>query len=427
MQRISPYPYGKCERIPIGIMRSKGISQEHGANILYCDSPKPALRYVRKYGGSAIISRTRGSTRWIRFDSNGKTIYPGTFCDDLDELIGFRDYCHEIGIPASGIPAMGLRLMRYTLPGYFDIHSGEEIPWEMFPPGARMHCRPGLYKWVAQADITAAYLWSIGQQSPASHFEYLGSSNAGRWRAMRDYPGSWALVRYRYRKEPHFGIIAHLREDGTTGFPNSKGWHGPVLVSSYDLDNLAHDADIEIRKSWIATETVGQPFRAFMYLIMDLRKKFPSVAKQAGNSLWGTFGASTDLAHIEYRADSPHKHRIRNLPPRPAISIPVAALTLSRLRAEMAGVARSPSTIHIHTDGFMTTSLDKFPKNMVGNPGEWRLANYFEEVEILTPSWYRTIDETGEESYKLAGRPSTGTRAKQIFRHNRDKEGRLCG
>lgn len=428
MPRIDPYPPGRSRKakIPVGVLNSNGtISGESGARILYCQSASPALRFVRKFGGTATVSRTRGSTRWVRFESGGVTIYPGSYCSDSEEVIAWRDYCHAIGIPSASVAAMAQRLMRTTIAGYFDIHDGDGIPWRLFPPGPRMHALPGLYRDVAQADIRAAYLWSIGELSPPVYYEQVGHRQRVRPSTLISYPGSWAEVSYRLNHHFRFGPIAHIREDGTTSFPRIEGqWSAPVLVSSFDLENiLRHQdraADIRIRRAWIATKTVPRPFYAFMCLITELRKQFPSMAKQAGNTLWGTFGASTDLSEVTFSPMS-HRHTVRNLPPRPPLSIPVAALTLARLRARTIEVSRWTHTVHIHTDGYMTISSDVYPQSPDGNPGEWRLANKFREVEILSPSWYRYIGEDGVEGFKLAGRPETGERARRIFSHYRDR------
>jgi hypothetical protein len=213
-----------------------------------------------------------------------------------------------------------------------------------------------------------------------------------------------------------------MGEEGTTVFPTLRGqWSNPVILSGYDLAvAMACNIQVRVLRGWVA-DCVSTPFSAFMHLAFSLRASdFPGIAKQAGNTLYGTFGASSNLAMVTF---APGKRgKIRNLPPREALSLPISCSVLSRMRSRLYLEAVGNATIHAHTDGIMVPHANA-PYHLLSGEGlgKWRIANRFSKVEILTPSWYRTISDYGE-SFKMAGHVDIDhERARRLFGHYRER------
>lgn len=364
--------------------------------------------------------RTAGSTRWVKISIGETDYYPGAVTGEVDQYIAFRDYCHEIGIGARSIQAMSFYLLRAGLAGYFDVDDGTGIPWGMFPSGARMHAFPGVYRNVYQSDITAAYLWGIGTYTPARSFRHLTGYTPPEY--VADHPGSWGLGIYSYPRRVRFGPLPYIGKQGTTLFPTErKKRTNEVLLSSFDIRaGLAMGADIRLSQSWIADPLpVSNPFSSFMHEIWGLRESsaFPAVAKQAGNTLWGNFVANGQICHATFVPGKPP--RVIPMPYRPQLCPPIGYGVLARLRSRLFMEGINSGTFHAHTDGAISTLR---PPTDIRGCGNWRLSGHFLEVEILTPSWYRTVSSEGEIRYKLAGRTDVGERARRAFARFRERE-----
>lgn len=415
--RISPLPRQRARRIPVATLSPDGkLTGEVRPRIVYSRSALPCLRLARKQGGEALLLRTAGSTRWVKFTIGGVDYYPSCATDNAAQVIAFRDHCYDRGISARSIQAMAFYLMRSTLAGYFDVHTGTGIPFHLFPSGPRTHAIPGLYRDVYQADITAAYLWGIGRFTPAKAWRECKATAT----EVASVPGSWALCRYVYPRRVRMGAMPYLSHSGTTIFPEErKRWTGDVLLSSEDIRcGIASGSLIRIRKAWMAIPTAFEPFAAFLWEIWRMREsgEFPALAKQAGNTLWGSFVASGNLAGATFRPDG--SHRIHEIPPRDSLCRPIGFGVLAKLRARLFMELIGTETIHAHTDGAIST---RCIVSDIRAPGNIRMVSRFAEAEILTPSWYRTVSEDGTTAYKLAGRPEKGERAAKSFRNFREK------
>ena len=419
MLRISPLPLHRIKTTPIAVLNSDGtIEGESSPKLIYCSTAIPALRLAKEQGGKALIIRTRGSTRWVRFQVGETEIIPGVACAEIEQLIAFRDYCKSVGVQAASLQAMGFNLMRYSLAGYFDVDQGGEIPFRLFPPGARVHAQKGIWSNVTQVDLTAAYLWGIGNFSPAQSF-----SEYRRIRHTEIQPGSWALIRTRGGGDETHGHIPEI-SGGVTVFPTKRNeWSPRILVSSYDLLCADKNTEVRIEKVWIPS-TITRPFSPFMHLIGELREThFRGVAKQAGNTLWGSFSSQGKSAIIEFTPGG--KNKVYPLPSRDPLCLPIGssvlAMVRSRLYTDGMNNLTFPSVVfHAHTDGFITKTR-ALKENLLGNGiGEWRKIADYEKVEILGGNWYST-SRAGHTRYKLAGRNSTGPAAERLFRHHRER------
>lgn len=404
----------------MGVLVGKKIVGESRAKVVYCPSTLAALRMVKSRGGTGVLLRTAGSTRWVRISIGETDFYPGAVTSDVEQYIAFRDYCHEIGIGARSIQAMSFYMLRAGLAGYFDVDDGEGIPFSMFPSGARMHAIPGIYRDVYQSDITAAYLWGIGTFTPARSFRHLTGYTPPEF--VANNPGSWALCVYSYPHRVKFGALPYIGKQGTTLFPTErKKRTREVLLSSFDIRaGLAVGAEIRVSQAWIAEPiSVTNPFSAFMHQLWNLREEsaFPSVAKQAGNTLWGNFVANGQICHATFLPGK--RPRITAMPYRPQLCPPVGYGVLGKLRSRLYIEGVNSGTVHAHTDGAISAHN---PVADIRGCGNWRLASRFAEVEILTASWYRTVTTEGEIRYKLAGRPDTGERAARAFARFRERE-----
>jgi hypothetical protein len=345
-------------------------------------------------------------------------VLPGITTDDIEEIIGWRDYCYEIGISARSIQSMAFYLMRQSLAGYFKVSRGRELPWHRFPTGARMQARSGIYENVIQSDIRAAYLWGIGRLTPASVFSQSGRRLHPE--TIAETPGAFALVKYRYPFTASWGSVPDFSDNGTTIFPEIKSdWGDPILLSSSDIYcGLAAGARFRILKSWLPAYAPTEPFSSFMHEVYKLREKFPNIAKQAGNTLWGSFCASSELSLVRFNAGTGH-HKATKIPARTMLAAPIGYTVISALRSRLFMEGIGGTTIHAHTDGIISPRPVPFlDPNTIGG---WRIAGRYRLVEILSPSWYRLIGENGEESYRMAGRADSGRTAARIFAHNRDK------
>src|ERR1051326_3749700 len=405
--RLSPLPSHRVEKIPIGIISADVCTDESGtiadidkttARILYCQSPQSALKFARKHGGTALILRSRSSTKWLKFDICGKTIFPGVM-PDIEQLVTFRDYIHSIGITADSPQAIAFKLLRYTLPGYCDIADGFEIPFERFPPGARLYAKPGIYRYIRQYDITAAYLWGIGTLPTPKGYVTVYRS---RLRDLTADDCSFAAVAYKVPRGLHHGPLPDLSSANTTFYPTVSEWSRPIVLSCFDIKlGLVMGVDFRIYRAWLPIG-YAHPFDGFMLLIEQIRSKnFAPLAKQVGNPLWGSFGSSDRTAIVTFHPES-NKYPVHPLPPRPAKSKPVSASVTARLRARLYEDIGT-TTIQANTDGIMRPASAPL-KIGNGGIGEWRLANEFIEIEILEPSWYRYIRPNGAERYIAAGR-----------------------
>lgn len=401
----------------MGYLDDRGIfSGEPGARVIYCTSALPALKLARKMGGRAIISRTAGSTRWVAFEIGEAKYYPGVYTSDVSQIIAWRDYCHDNGIAARSVQAMAFYLMRSTLAGWFEVSKGWEIPFFLFPTGARMQAVPGLYRNVIQSDIRSAYLWGIGRFTPGGSFRKVKASPE----SIVDEPGAWALVRYRNPSRDSWGAIPEMSESGSTIFPtNTPHWSSAILLSSYDIAcGIASGARFRVQSSWVPNRGVSEPFREFMIEICRQRKTspFPEVAKQAGNTLWGNFCASSKQAVVIFGKGG--RHKIHTIPRRKPLCLPIGYSIIGLLRSRLYLEGIGSTTIHAHTDGVISPYA--VPEGN-GNPGEWRESGTFAEVEVISPSWYRTVGHDGEVTYKTAGRNERGERAAKLFAHHRDR------
>lgn len=311
---------------------------------------------------------------------------------------------------------MSFDVMRNTLGGYFDCADGSEIPFFMLPTGARMHAKPGVYRGVYQSDITAAYLWGIGRFTPAKSFV----SRPIRAKDLVRYPGSFALAQFRNNLPRRtFGPLPYISSGGTTVFPTGKDWSSLTLLSERDIYcGLCMGTEFRLRKAWIAEPGIFQPFSPFMWEVWRMRESsaFPDVAKQVGNTLWGSFVASGKLNKAVF---TPGKtNLVTPIPPRAQLCAPIGYSVLGELRSRLYMEGISSGTVHAHTDGVIG------PRPLGSDnrePGEWRTTEHLQEVEVLTPSWYRTVDDMGEIHYKIAGRPETGDQAAAIFSKFRER------
>ena len=416
---ISPLPFRKSKRIPVAFLSEDGtISGESKPQIVYCNSSLPALRIAREKGGSGVLSKSPSSSTWLRFQVGNTNYYPGTL-GDAKQLIAFRDYCHDLGIAARSIPAMAFYVMRWTLGGAFTVDTGDEIPWELFPTGARMHAQEGVYQNVYQSDIRAAYLWGIRRLSPVREFR---PSNYAEHRDVSslfsDNPGGFFLVSIRLPQQSKWGICPMLSDEGATIYPSIHNhWTDRYLLQGADLSlAMAVGARVKIHRGWIPVSRVTEPFRAFAILAYDLRSSdFPDVAKQVGNTLWGSFVASGDLSKVTFSPGG-RRHKIEPLPDRKKLCPPIGYSVVSALRSRLAIEGLGSATVHAHTDGV----ISPFSIETENEMGGWRTEKY-SEVEILSPSWYKTVSLDGEIVYRTAGRKGADGRISRIFAQQRER------
>lgn len=417
MTRIHTHPSRRVRHIPVGMITNDGEIVGEDGGILYCDHTSHPLKMVRKMGGYGVMVYTSGSTRWTRFHIAGTDVFPGTVCRDVGQLIAFRDYCLDLGIHASSIPSMASCIMRNTLPGAFNVAEGWEIPFDYFPNGARIHAVPGYYKNMIQSDITAAYLWGLGTFTPARDFHYTRKCSA---QTVADNPGSFAVVEFYSDREHLWGAMPQLSEEGTTFFPARFSLRSRVCatLSSFDIEcGIAAGYEMKVRRAWVANPTVATPFSAFMWEMWKQREssEFPAVAKQAGNTLWGSFCANPITALVKFRPGS--RPRIQRMPPRDALCLPIGYSIAAKLRSRLYTDTLGRGAVQAHTDGIISYwgRVDNERK-----PGAWRIAETFDEIEVLTGSWYRTRTN-GRDTYKLAGRPECGERAAKMFARQRER------
>lgn len=417
--RISPLPSKNIRRIPIGFLHPDGtITAEAGAQLYYCGGISPALAMARATGGKALILRTRSSTRWLRFQvADDIEILPGIERASFEQLVAWRDYCYSVGVEAGSIQRMAFNLFRYTLPGYFDADIGDKIPFNHFPPGPRLHSKPGVWLNVRQYDITAAYLWGIGRNSPAKSYAEIGRIS------LHSLPeDSWALVKYRLPGTMTHGPLPML-SNGSTIFPTmGRQWSEYVVLHSRDiLCGMGAGAEFRIRKAWVPGKMAPSPFSGFMHLIAELRSRtFGAIAKQAGNTLWGSFASNANTALVTFTLGG--RHSVRPMPPREPLCVPIGYSVLASLRSRLyMDAIDQVLTFQAHTDGFITRSRIDPPVKEEAVIGGWRRVADFRSVEILGPTWYKQVHLDGKVTYKLAGRSDSESRAETIFAHHRER------
>jgi hypothetical protein len=408
---LSPLPSKKLERSDAGCMDSRGRI-EGGRKVVYTDSPAILLRMAREYGGKAWFSRGNATTRWLRFEIAGTVYYPGAENVTLESVVALEEFASRRNVGLGALPAVAFNLFRTTIGTSVEVASrGDTIP-QKYPRGARLHAAPGLYQNCTSFDIRAAYLWSIGTMKLPVAYCTPTRMSIGE---LVSLPGSFARARVSFtRKDIPFGILPALRHDGSTSWVN-RGGHTLILTGD-DL-MIAHlcGAHIRIDRAWVGVSFVS-PFERFYELGKEMRQSCGPLGKQVANMLWGVFWAGgADVWEANFEGGA-RRFTTRKLHRREPLSFPVGATVLSRIRSKvfMEGVSRS--TIHVHTDGVIST---KPPMVSYGSePGDWRLVGTMDECEVLAPGWYRY--RMGEnERYKLAGRVATQGAAKRIFHHRR--------
>ena len=412
---VHPLPYrSSVPRIPLGTMGSAGTIDGELGGIVFADSPQPLLRMARRYGGTATMIRGRGATRWLRFQINGTTYYPGIPNPSLAEVESLAEFAASHGVEMSSLPRLAFNLFRATLPGYMEIAMGASMPRELFPPGARLHARPGVYSDAVSLDIRAAYLWGIG----TLRIPVMYSSSKARLSEVLDCPGSFALARVRLRKEVPYGPVPCFSDNGTTAYPTRReGYTRPVLLSADDLRLAAIMGDVRLEKTWTGTRFVS-PFTAFYHLAKEMRLECGDIGKQVANTLWGTFSAGASVCIVEF-SQGQNRAKIRKLPAREPLCFPVAATVLSRLRAKVYQEVIGENVVHVHTDGVITVgSITHIP--LGSEPGAWRIAGRYPTIEVLSPGWYRYVNTEGVEKIKAAGRmPANDEMTRRVFNHRR--------
>lgn len=420
---LSPLPLRRIPKVPIGLMLPDGnIVDETGAvfsaartaaKVVYASSPMYPLRVAKRIGGKGFLIGNRSTKRWTRFDFPGFSVFPGVESPSLEGLIALRDASYAEGISAASLQKMAFFLCRSTLPGFVKIAENEsDIPLGELPLGARLYDRPGVYKSLASYDIRGAYLWGISTLPvPATlsrvrriRPEELCSERVGFVRAtvwLKAFP---------------VGPIPVL-QDGRTIFPEK-----PERVRVFlTLDDFRLSRELGIRSSieeaWIGGN-ISYPFSAFGSLMGEWRTDpvMGGMAKQMANTLWGSFGSSGSLYEAKI---SPHSPRIRTtkLPDRKPRSLTIAGSVIGRLRAKVYREGIGSATVHVHTDGLMTTD----PGIVTGSDvGDWRFTGERREVEILAPGWY-AFDAPDGRIYKTAGRALTQKSAQRLFARKREQ------
>jgi hypothetical protein len=411
---VHPLPYRRnVGRIPLATMDSAGTVDGSLGGICFADSPQPLLRLARRRGGTATMLRGRGSTRWLRFQIGGTTYIPGTPNPSLEEVRALESFAAGHGVEMSSLPKVAFNLFRSTLPGYQEIALGATMPRDKFPPGARLHARPGVYDDAVSLDVCAAYLWGIG----TLRIPVVYSTGRARLSEIIESPGSFALARIRLRRESMYGAVPCFSNEGTTAYPTRReGYSDLVLLSSDDLRLAAVMGDVRIEKSWTGTRYVS-PFTAFYSLANEMREECGAIGKQTANTLWGVFSTGAQVSTVTF-IPGERRHKIQRMPLRDPLCFPVAAIVLSRIRSKVYG-AMGENTVHVHTDGIITTgSVAHIP---IGDtPGEWRIVGRYPRVEVLAPGWYRYVTTSGEERIKAAGRdPANDASTRRIFNHRR--------
>lgn len=421
---ISPLPKHRCPIANVAVILKNGFTidstghvssvEQCSAPVIYCDSPLRAIDAARRIGGTALVSKTRGGTRWLRFEVAGRRIYPGVGFS-IEALTGFAEYCAELGIYADSLQVMAFNLMRHTLAGFVDVAEGGMVPFNKFPPGARMHSKPGVYKHCLQFDLTAAYLWSIGQINTAQRLNPINRIHVAE---VADTPGAFAFVSVRNSETRRHGPVPAFNSEGVTFFPTKREWSDFCLLPAASV-RLAMDegCEIRLRKAWLPYRQTSTPFFAFVELIRELRgKPYGKVAKRAGNTLWGTFSASSETSIITFVPGN-KRHSARKLPPRAPKCPPIAANVTAAIRSRVFREGMSPHTVQVHTDGLIVPS-HLAPVGLAGKdgePGDWRIDREFSEVEILDSAWWSGTDATGATLYKTAGRPGSA----RVFEHRK--------
>jgi hypothetical protein len=328
--------------------------------------------------------------------------------------MALEEFAAERGVEMAGFPKVAFNLFRSTLPGYCEIAMGATMPRHKFPPGARLHARPGVYTDAVSLDIRGAYLWSTG----TLRIPTMYSSNSARLSEILDCPGSFALVRVKLRKDVPYGPVPCFSDEGVTAYPTRKSkYSDPVLLSGEDLKLAVMMGDVRVEKAWTGKRFVS-PFTAFYYLAKDLRSECGEVGKQVANTLWGVFSTGTQLSMVRFEPGE-RRYKVRQLPAREPLCFPVAATVLSRVRAKVYSESVGENTIHVHTDGVIITgSVEHLPLGT--EPGEWRIVGRYPSVEILAPGWYRYVNGDGVEKIKAAGRaPASDEATRRIFNHRR--------
>lgn len=412
---VHPLPYrSNVPRIPLGVMDSAGTVEGELGGIVFADSPQPLLRMIRIHGGTATMIRGRGATRWLRFSINGTEYYPGIPGPSLSEIHSLENFAAERGVEMSSFPRMAFNLFRASLPGYTEIAMGANMPRALFPPGARLHARPGLYSDAVSIDVRAAYLWGIG----TLRIPVMYSSSKARLSEILDCPGGFALASVRLRKEVPYGPVPCFSDNGTTAYPTRReGYTAPALLSSEDLKLASMMGDVRVEKSWTGTR-FSSPFTSFYHLAKEMRAECGDAGKQVANTLWGVFSAGASVCLVEFKRGE-NRAKIRKLPSRDPLCFPVAATVLSRLRAKVYYEAVGENAIHVHTDGVIAVgSVSHIPFG--DEPGSWRIVGRYPTIEVLSPGWYRYVNSEGVEKIKAAGRaPANDEQTRRVFNHRR--------
>lgn len=412
---ISPLPYRKhVRRTPLGVMSASGRIEGETGGIVFCDSAQPLLRMARSRGGIGVMIRGRTSTRWLRFEIDGTTYYPGIPSPRLGEVLALSDFARERGVRMSSLPSMASSMYRSTLGGYMHVADAwESMPWRTFPPGARLHARPGVYDSAVSVDLRSAYLWATSTlQIPKEYVECRAKLGE-----ILETPGSFAIASVKLRKDVPYGPVPCISSEGTTTFPTRRErYESEVLLSGEDLRIAAMMGDVRIRRAWVGVRMVS-PFTSFMGLAIEMREAAGDLGKQTANTLWGTFAAGAQTAVVEF-VPGRKRNRIRNMAARTPLCFPIAATVLARIRAKVYLEAVGESAVHVHTDGVI--SAGSMNHLQYGNrPGEWRVVGNYRSVEILAPGWYAYTTESGESKVKAAGR-SGGEATRRAFAHRRE-------
>ena len=399
-------------------------------HVLYAlDSLEPfihttgALSWSMAIWKGRITRATHTATRVSVVSLRG-TLAEETAADDLDS---FLTWIRGYAVTPASIPSMAWGLFRASLPRAYSCGFDPETGRAAFYGGRQEITQTGTFRNMVALDIKSAYpaamarpegyALTLREVDPSTHLDpYAAGIAEAHVHIPQWFP--YALLPVRVSKDS----ISFQRGD-LKGF-----WPWCELAAAIRLG-----AEVTVTRSWAPARQADLfgPWWPLAEEGRNLPGGAGQLAKALSQSTWGQFGMSAEERSRRQYADDYGRNWLDV--PLPDHELPhswtahVAAETTGRVRAQMLDAITTTNPVHIDTDGILVAAGTDIPGGGTGAPGQWRIKNEMNTLEIRGPQLYRwqcpqcgAGHECGPWHYTTSGIPAN--EAAEFFSRNAPPE-----
>lgn len=307
----------------------------------------------------------------------------------LSEVVG---WLADQGVRMSSLSTTAWSLWRSTLPAPLTLGFSAKVGRAAMYGGRQGADRPAEFTDQVSLDIASAYPHAMASRPYAGLLREVSRSTtldpevAGIVRATVVMPDDLPFPALPVRVTPEMIQWRWGTLQGT--------WTWAELVAATNLG-----ASVAVERCW-APQTTVDPFGPWWEVVRAGREAVSPAAaplvKAIANTTFGCFAMDgSDRASVQWLDDIGERpERIRQ----PAKFVPqantvhLAAETTSRVRVRMLteglyGDAEAPC--HVDTDGIIVSGRSAARRHLGDGPGQWRVKNVMDLVEVKAPQVYR--------------------------------------